>query len=295
MVVQVVGSTPELGNWRIEDAPTLKFEMGSRTFRLTVRFDKGTWPSLRPRSIMRAHTRTHTRMRICTLKHAGCMVVIGAVRVRRIGGVTQAGSRAVRASHPPTHTAVTLAATDPLNVEYKYVACKPTSAKGGVTSEEDWQWLPGENRKVTLEGIHTEAVRSAFPTLMSKLHAPVHVSHAGFLPRVVNDQWVHSRDGTLVIQTDPYLEAHRDYLKHRYHLFTEELNKINLYHGGLDKFSRGWEYYGFNRVMVCLCKVGRPPSAIMHAEPHLRAAHASSHTRARTREHAHPGLTAACP
>lgn len=55
-VVQVVGSTPELGNWRIEDAPTLKFEMGSRSFRLTVRFDKGT--------CTHSHTQARARARI---------------------------------------------------------------------------------------------------------------------------------------------------------------------------------------------------------------------------------------
>ena len=46
---------------------------------------------------------------------------------------------------------------------------------------------------------------------------------------------------------DPYLEDSREHLKGRYALFEEALGRIEALDGGLDAFTRGWLYYGFNR------------------------------------------------
>jgi len=37
---------------------------------------------------------------------------------------------------------------------------------------------------------------------------------------------------------------------YRYKLFSEALAAIEAQGGGLDRFSRGWEYFGFNRTVV---------------------------------------------
>lgn len=41
-----------------------------------------------------------------------------------------------------------------------------------------------------------------------------------------------------VIQLDPWLEPHRDVLKHRYQVVEEWAKTINETEGGLDKFSK---------------------------------------------------------
>jgi hypothetical protein len=53
-------------------------------------------------------------------------------------------------------------------------------------------------------------------------------------------------DGTGVIQLDPYLEPFRDALRHRFGLVESWIKKINENEGGLDKFSKGYEKFGFN-------------------------------------------------
>ncbi|OQD60637.1 hypothetical protein PENPOL_c021G00880 [Penicillium polonicum] len=53
-------------------------------------------------------------------------------------------------------------------------------------------------------------------------------------------------DGTGVIQLDPWLEPHRDVLKHRYQVVEEWAKTINDTEGGLDKFSKGYETFGLH-------------------------------------------------
>ncbi|KAJ6184890.1 hypothetical protein N7519_006191 [Penicillium mononematosum] len=53
-------------------------------------------------------------------------------------------------------------------------------------------------------------------------------------------------DGTGVIQLDPWLEPHRDVLKHRYQVVEEWAKTINETEGGLDKFSKGYETFGLH-------------------------------------------------
>ncbi|KIV86609.1 1,4-alpha-glucan-branching enzyme [Exophiala sideris] len=52
-------------------------------------------------------------------------------------------------------------------------------------------------------------------------------------------------DGTGVIQLDPWLEPYQDALKHRFAKAQKWINTINETEGGLEKFSRGYETFGF--------------------------------------------------
>ncbi|KAI1622105.1 1,4-alpha-glucan-branching enzyme [Exophiala viscosa] len=52
-------------------------------------------------------------------------------------------------------------------------------------------------------------------------------------------------DGTGVIQLDPWLEPYRDALKHRFSKAQQWIKTINETEGGLEKFSRGYETFGF--------------------------------------------------
>ncbi|KKY15189.1 putativealpha-glucan branching enzyme [Phaeomoniella chlamydospora] len=53
-------------------------------------------------------------------------------------------------------------------------------------------------------------------------------------------------DGTGVIQLDPWLEPFKDALRHRFSKAQDWIKTINDTEGGLEKFSRGFEKFGFN-------------------------------------------------
>ncbi|KAI9853171.1 MAG: alpha-1,4-glucan branching enzyme [Thelocarpon superellum] len=53
-------------------------------------------------------------------------------------------------------------------------------------------------------------------------------------------------DGTGVVQLDPWLSPFKDALRKRYAKAQDWIKTINKTEGGLDKFSRGYEKYGFN-------------------------------------------------
>ncbi|KAJ5855631.1 Alpha-amylase C-terminal all beta [Penicillium soppii] len=53
-------------------------------------------------------------------------------------------------------------------------------------------------------------------------------------------------DGTGVIGLDPWLEPHREVLKHRYQVVETWAKTINENEGGLDKFSKGYETFGLH-------------------------------------------------
>jgi hypothetical protein len=61
--------------------------------------------------------------------------------------------------------------------------------------------------------------------------------------------WAHSRDGTAVIDSDPWLEAHRSHLLQRNIQLEEQLARVDSL-GGLDVFSRGFDFFGFTREVV---------------------------------------------
>jgi 1,4-alpha-glucan branching enzyme len=52
-------------------------------------------------------------------------------------------------------------------------------------------------------------------------------------------------DGTGVIQLDPWLEPFRDSLKSRFAKAQQWIRTIGETEGGLEKFSRGYEQFGF--------------------------------------------------
>ncbi|KAF9906538.1 alpha-1,4-glucan branching enzyme, partial [Lobosporangium transversale] len=51
-------------------------------------------------------------------------------------------------------------------------------------------------------------------------------------------------DGTGVIQLDPWLEPYKESLKQRYAAYKKWKDIIDQ-HGGYEKFTRGYEYLGF--------------------------------------------------
>jgi 1,4-alpha-glucan branching enzyme len=57
-------------------------------------------------------------------------------------------------------------------------------------------------------------------------------------------------DGTGLIDIDPWLEPYANALRHRYHVYQCALRNIISAEGSLEAFSRGYEYFGFNRVEV---------------------------------------------
>jgi 1,4-alpha-glucan branching enzyme len=57
---------------------------------------------------------------------------------------------------------------------------------------------------------------------------------------------IKRQDGTGVCLTDPWLSPFVDALKYRYSYYQHWMEKIQQSAGGLDQFSRGWEYFGFN-------------------------------------------------
>ena len=54
------------------------------------------------------------------------------------------------------------------------------------------------------------------------------------------------RDGTGILELDPWLGDHKDALKRRYAKAQDWIGQINAHEGGLEKFSRGFEKFGFN-------------------------------------------------
>ncbi len=54
-------------------------------------------------------------------------------------------------------------------------------------------------------------------------------------------------DGTGLIDLDPWLEPYADALRHRYKRYQDALERICREAGSLDAFTRGYEYFGFNR------------------------------------------------
>lgn len=54
-------------------------------------------------------------------------------------------------------------------------------------------------------------------------------------------------DGTGLIDIDPWLTPYADALRHRYSRYQAKLQEIKQGAGSLEAFSRGYEYFGFNR------------------------------------------------
>ncbi|KAJ2503879.1 alpha-1,4-glucan branching enzyme, partial [Coemansia sp. RSA 2049] len=55
-----------------------------------------------------------------------------------------------------------------------------------------------------------------------------------------------SGDGTEVINSDGYLEQHREYFKQRYAHFKRWVKVIDENEGGIDKFSQGYKEFGLH-------------------------------------------------
>ncbi|CAI5528210.1 unnamed protein product [Closterium sp. Naga37s-1] len=55
-------------------------------------------------------------------------------------------------------------------------------------------------------------------------------------------------EGKKIFETDEYLNAHRIHLEYRFGQYKKLRWEIDQHEGGLEKFSRGYEKFGFNRV-----------------------------------------------
>ncbi|ORX43875.1 1,4-alpha-glucan-branching enzyme GBE1 [Hesseltinella vesiculosa] len=54
------------------------------------------------------------------------------------------------------------------------------------------------------------------------------------------------KDGSGLTVLDPWLEPFKDDLKKRYAYYTQWKNRLQKFPGGMDAFTKGYEYYGFN-------------------------------------------------
>ncbi|EED21643.1 glycogen branching enzyme GbeA, putative [Talaromyces stipitatus ATCC 10500] len=80
------------------------------------------------------------------------------------------------------------------------------------------------------------------------LHTGLEEIMAAERPPPVRDTWWKKLmpDGTGVLKLDPWLEPFKDALKTRFAYAQSWISKINDTEGGLEKFSRGYEKFGFN-------------------------------------------------
>jgi len=76
-------------------------------------------------------------------------------------------------------------------------------------------------------------------------------------------------DGTGLIKIDPWLEPYANALRHRYRNYQCALRNIESAEGSLDAFSRGYEYFGFNRTEID----GEPGVIYREWAPAARALH----------------------
>lgn len=56
-----------------------------------------------------------------------------------------------------------------------------------------------------------------------------------------------NHDGTECLKWDDTLWSHADHFRYRWNILRNIRNAIDQNEGGLEKFSQGWKYYGFNR------------------------------------------------
>ena len=154
---------------------------------------------------------------------------------------------------------------------------KPPQARGSSWQDDRWEWQIGPNRNAFIPPATSsssspaavagkraqDAQGAATATTSVNVLSGSAISSSGSMIVPLSATWIHNRDGTAVIESDGYLEPHREHLKHRYRLFQESLAAIEGLPGGLDQFSRGWDYYGFNRVTEWN---GQPAAGIVYRE-----------------------------
>jgi len=67
-------------------------------------------------------------------------------------------------------------------------------------------------------------------------------------PKEHQIKWEEQTDGTKVIALDSYLAPHAGHLRWRYQRFQDRKREIIQKEGSMDKFSKGYEFYGFNKT-----------------------------------------------
>eukprot|EP00879_Flechtneria_rotunda_P003913 GHRR01004153.1.p1 GENE.GHRR01004153.1~~GHRR01004153.1.p1 ORF type:complete len:475 (+),score=109.12 GHRR01004153.1:81-1505(+) len=67
---------------------------------------------------------------------------------------------------------------------------------------------------------------------------------------------IPAHDGTGCLKWDETLWSHADHFRYRWNILRNIRNAIDQNEGGLEKFSQGWKYYGFNRG-ECKGKTGQ--------------------------------------
>lgn len=150
---------------------------------------------------------------------------------------------------------------------------RPAEERSGGWTSDKWDWQPGPNRTGVIPGAASPAAASATAGKQAQdtqharvPNAAVNAANAtagGSVVVPLRGTWISQRDGTGVIATDCYLEAHREHLRARYSQFTDTLAGIESMPGGLDSFSRSWETYGLNRATSWN---GQPANGIVYRE-----------------------------
>eukprot|EP00897_Mesotaenium_endlicherianum_P001684 jgi/Mesen1/1543/ME001330S00501 len=64
---------------------------------------------------------------------------------------------------------------------------------------------------------------------------------------VIWNEVEYSRDGLELLEVDPMLASHQGHLRYRYSQFLQKKRAIDQHEGGLERFSRGYERFGFTR------------------------------------------------
>lgn len=110
-----------------------------------------------------------------------------------------------------------------------------------------WTWQPGPNRRAIFPATFATAKQPTAPYPIAAAAEAVLSPDELASTQIAQETWYHSRDGGAVVDSDGWLEPNKGHLQHRYHSFNEALIHIEGAGGGLDRFSRGYEYFGFTR------------------------------------------------
>jgi len=113
--------------------------------------------------------------------------------------------------------------------------------------------LKAENEKLKSEimgeGADAAAPAAAAPTATAVGgSADPYAEEDAYIASLANSYPPVEGDGLGVCLYDPTLNEHRDHLGYRWYQYKTIRDGIDTNEGGLEKFSRGYEFFGFNRV-----------------------------------------------
>jgi hypothetical protein len=106
--------------------------------------------------------------------------------------------------------------------------------------------------------------------------------------------WLAARDGSAVVDSDPWLEPQRPQLRERFGVYRDALATLEAQPGGLDGFSRSYERFGYEEHATLSAVRGHP--ALSAVNDRIRSAISGSALRrpARTIHQAATGQPGVC-